>query len=124
MNLPSPDALQRLDKLRQAVAQLTLYEDQGAPWSLRWFLYTGGDMLPKVRKVYYARFNQLLFGQTQGEMLNALSRVRVPPDPSDEYSPTYDTLKGYLVTHPAAGAEAVRLLQRGPGARQSVHRGQ
>ncbi|MBL0158442.1 MAG: hypothetical protein IPP47_15260 [Bryobacterales bacterium] len=98
MNLPSQDALQRLERLRASLAQLTEYEEQGAPWRLRWLLYSGNDLLPRVRKLYYARFQQLLFGQTQAEMLAHLQRLKVPPEPTDEYSPTYDTLKAYLVT--------------------------
>lgn len=98
MNLPSPDALQRLERLRVSLARLTAYEEQGAPWRLRWLLYSGGDMLPRVRKVYYARFQQLLFSQTQSEMLAHLQRLKLPPDPADDYSSAYDTLKAYLVT--------------------------
>ncbi len=100
MNLPSQDALQRLERLRVSLEQLTRYEVEGAPWRLRWLLYSGSGMLPGVRKVYYARFQQLLFGQAQAEMLAHLQRLKVPPEPTDEYSSTYDTLKAYLVTTP------------------------
>jgi type VI secretion system protein ImpL len=55
-------------------------------------------MLPKVRRVYYERFHQLLFGQTQAEMLASLQRLPLPPGPTDEYGPSYDTLKAYLLT--------------------------
>jgi type VI secretion system protein ImpL len=98
MNLPTPDALQKLENLRQILAQLTVYEADGAPYHLRWLLYSGSDMLPKVRRVYYERFHQLLFGQTQGEMLASLQRLPLPPGPTDEYGPSYDTLKAYLLT--------------------------
>ncbi len=98
MNLPTQDALQKLENLRQVLAQLTTYEAEGAPWRLRWLLYSGGDMYPQVRRIYYARFQQLLFTQTQAEMLAALQRVQIPPAPTDEYGPTYDTLKAYLLT--------------------------
>jgi type VI secretion system protein ImpL len=98
MNLPTPDALQKLENLRQILAQLTVYETDGAPWHLRWLLYSGSDMLPKVRRVYYERFHQLLFAQTQGEMLATLQRLALPPAATDEYGPSYDTLKAYLLT--------------------------
>ncbi len=98
MNLPTPDALQKLETLRQTLERLTIYERDGAPWRLRWLLYSGNNMLPKVRRIYYARFNQLLFAQTQSEMLSTLQRLQVPPAPTDEYGRTYDTLKGYLIT--------------------------
>jgi type VI secretion system protein ImpL len=98
MNLPTSDALQKLENLRQILAQLTVYEADGAPFHLRWLLYSGSDMLPKVRRVYYARFRQLLFGQTQAEMLASLQRLPLPPNPADEYGLSYDTLKAYLLT--------------------------
>jgi type VI secretion system protein ImpL len=98
MNLPTPDALQRLERLRDCLARLTAYETEGAPWRLRWFLYSGDDMYPQVRRVYYSRFHQLLFGQTQAEMINLLQRLRIPPEPTDNYGSTYDTLKAYLIT--------------------------
>ena len=98
MNLPTPDALQKLENLRQILAQLTVYEADGAPLHLRWLLYSGNDMLPKVRRVYYERFHQLLFGQTQGEMLATLQRLALPPAATDEYGPSYDALKAYLLT--------------------------
>jgi type VI secretion system protein ImpL len=98
MSLPTQDALQKLENLRQVLAQLTTYEAEGAPWHLRWLLYSGSDMYPQVRRIYYARFQQLLFTQTQAEMLAALQRLQVPPSPTDEYGPTYDTLKAYLLT--------------------------
>jgi type VI secretion system protein ImpL len=98
MNLPTADALQKLENLRQILAQLTVYEADGAPLHLRWFLYSGSDMYPKVRRVYYARFQQLLLAQTQAEMLSKLQRLSLPPAPTDEYGPSYDTLKAYLLT--------------------------
>jgi type VI secretion system protein ImpL len=98
MNLPTQDALQRLETLRQSLAKLTDYEENGARLGLRWLLYTGHDLYPTVRQIYYARFNQLLFLQTQGKMLASLRMVSVPPAPTDDYAATYDTLKAYLIT--------------------------
>jgi type VI secretion system protein ImpL len=98
MNLPTQDALQKLETLRQSLAKLTDYEENGAPVGLRWLLYTGKDLYPTVRRLYYARFNQLLFLQTQGKILASLRMLSVPPAPTDDYAATYDTLKAYLIT--------------------------
>jgi type VI secretion system protein ImpL len=98
LNLPTPEALQKLDNLREALVRLTAYEQQGAPFRLRWFLYSGSAMYPEARRLYYARFHQLLFAQTQGAMLASLQLVALPPAPTDDYGATYDTLKAYLVT--------------------------
>ncbi len=98
MSLPSPDALQKLDALREVLVRLTDYQEHGAPFGLRWFLYSGGDLYPGARRIYYARFYQLLFAQTQESLLASLQRLAVPPVPTDEYGTTYDTLKAYLIT--------------------------
>jgi type VI secretion system protein ImpL len=96
--LPSLDALQRLDTLRETVQLLSKYEHDGAPWSLRWGLYVGHEIYPSARRLYFASFHQLLFGQTQLALLEWLQKLPPKPGPKDEYRPTYDTLKGYLIT--------------------------
>ncbi|HUS08497.1 MAG TPA: ImcF-related family protein, partial [Bryobacteraceae bacterium] len=97
-NLPSAEALKRLDNLRESLEELTGYHRDGAPLRLRGGLYTGDDLYPLVRKTYYTRFAQLLFGQTQAGLHTWLQRLPAAPSPADEYGPTYDTLKGYLIT--------------------------
>ena len=96
--LPSRDALERLDKLRETVELLSQYERDGAPWSLRWGLYVGGDLYPPARRLYFIRFQQLLFGSTQAALVDTLRKLPPKPGPDDQYKPTYDTLKAYLIT--------------------------
>ncbi|MBN2319175.1 MAG: hypothetical protein JXR49_08855 [Acidobacteria bacterium] len=98
MDLPAPDAMQKLDTLRASLARLTEYEENGPPLRLRWFLYTGGDIYPAVRNLYYARFNQLLLLQTQEQILASMRVLPASPAPTDDYATTYDTLKAYLIT--------------------------
>ncbi len=100
--LASLDALQRLDVLRQSLETLTRYERDGAPWRLRWGLYSGDDLYPSVRRAYYTRFHQLLFASTHASLIYTLQRLPAKPSPTDEYGPVYDTLKAYLITtsHP------------------------
>ena len=69
MNLPSQDALQRLERLRRSLGALTDYEAQGAPWRLRWLLYSGDEFTAEGAEGLLRRFHQLLFGQTRTEML-------------------------------------------------------
>ena len=97
-SLPSLDSLERLDTLRQSVELLSTYERQGPPWSLRWGLYIGHDVYPPTRRLYFSRFRQLLFGSTQLALTEWLKKLPTKPGPNDEYKPTYDTLKGYLIT--------------------------
>jgi type VI secretion system protein ImpL len=95
-NLASLDALRKLEALRQSLETLVKYHREGEPWSYRWGLYTGDDLYPEVRRIYFDRFRQLLFQQTQGAILDNLRGL--PATPGPEYSPTYDALKAYLIT--------------------------
>jgi type VI secretion system protein ImpL len=97
-DVPSLDSLERLETLRVALATLTRYRLEGPPWPMRWGLYVGDDLYPGVRGAYYRRFHQLLFGSTQAGLLNWLRQLPPAPGPNDEYAPTYDTLKAYLIT--------------------------
>jgi type VI secretion system protein ImpL len=95
---PSLETLTRLETLRQSLETLTGYQQNGAPWRLRWGLYAGDELYPAVRSAYYSRFYRLLFGGTQVKWMDALQRLPAAPTPTDEYSPVYDTLKAYLIT--------------------------
>ena len=98
LGLPTKDSLDRLETLRQVLDELTIYERNGAPWSLRWFLYTGSDMYPQVRQAYYNSFRKAMFAQGQGNVLAWCKGLPRTPSPTDDYQYTYDTLKAYLVT--------------------------
>lgn len=95
---PSVESLQRLDSLRSALVSLAEYQKNGAPWRLRFGLYSGESIYPQARKIYFARFRPLLFTSTQDQLLNSLRRVPPTPDPAYDYGTTYDTLKAYLIT--------------------------
>jgi type VI secretion system protein ImpL len=95
-DLASVDSLRKLDTLRQALGRLVEYRRDGAPWSYRWLLYVGNDLYPEARRVYFERFKQLLFGQTQSGILVFLQNL--PATPGPDYGPTYDALKAYLIT--------------------------
>ncbi|HEY1493455.1 MAG TPA: ImcF-related family protein, partial [Candidatus Solibacter sp.] len=96
-NLASLDALRKLEALRQSLETLTTYRREGEPWSYRWGLYTGDSLYPEVRRIYFDRFRQLLFLQTQSAMLENLRGLPVGTQ-GPEYGPTYDALKAYLIT--------------------------
>ncbi len=95
--VPGIDSLQKLDTVRLTLANLTKWRES-TPMRLSFGLYKGNDIREDVRKIYYAKFRQLLFGSTQAQMLGYLSRLPAAPGQSDDYSPPYDTLKSYLLT--------------------------
>src|SRR5579863_51847 len=94
------DSLQKLDLLRQNLQKLTGYSINGRPTMLGWGLYQGGNMYPEVRRIYYNKFRQLLFGQIQTGLVDFLGRTPATPGPSDDYGYAYNTLKAYLLTGP------------------------
>ena len=91
--LPS---LQKLESLRQAMEKLVLWRREHPPLGYRFGLYTGDDLYPEARSLYFQRFQQVLFGQTQAADLQFLRTLPVTAGP--EYGPTYDALKAYLIT--------------------------
>src|ERR1017187_109556 len=95
-DLASLDSLRKLETLRQSLETLVKYRHEGGPWSYRWGLYTGDALYPEVRRIYFDRFRQLLFLQTQSAMHDNLRDL--PATSGPEYAPTYDALKAYLIT--------------------------
>lgn len=94
--LPSADALRRLEALRENVQLLASYDRQGPPASYRWGLYIGDAAYPDVRRLYFQRFQRLLFSQAQVQLVEFLREL--PPTPGPDYRTTYEALKAYLIT--------------------------
>jgi type VI secretion system protein ImpL len=95
-DLASAESLRKLDTLRQSVETLSTYHREGAPLGYRWGLYIGDSLYPEARRVYFARFKQLLFAQTQANDLAFLNGLPLTPGP--DFNPTYNALKAYLIT--------------------------
>lgn len=95
---PTADALRTLDSLGSVTERLAERERDGRPLRLQWGLYTGDDLLPHLRDVYFDRFDRLL-GRPARDAVAAYLRS-LPPRPTAAYGfdPTYDALKAYLVT--------------------------
>jgi type VI secretion system protein ImpL len=95
-NLAPVESLRKLEALRQSLETLVQYRREGAPFSYRMGLFVGDDLYPEAWRIYFARFRQLLFAQTQDAILQGLSGL--PPTQGPDYQPTYDALKAYLIT--------------------------
>jgi type VI secretion system protein ImpL len=93
--------LTKLDNLRSELVDLSEYEQNGAPWSLRWGLYEGDQIYPDAKRVYFERFRRLLFAETQKRVtdnLQALTGKSATNAPNDSYQKSYEELKAYLMT--------------------------
>lgn len=95
---PTLESLTRLDSLRGALVQLREYQVTHPPLMMRWGLYTGSDLLPQARRLYFDRFKTLLFDGVQGGLVSSMLSWPDTPPPNADYPYAYDTLKGYLET--------------------------
>jgi type VI secretion system protein ImpL len=93
--------LQKLERLRADLVDLSDWEDNGAPWSVRWGLYSGHEVYRDAKPVYFDRFRRLLFAETQKRIIDSLAALPDAPPavaPNDAYEKTYNGLKAYLIT--------------------------
>ncbi len=92
--LASLDSLTHLDALRQTLPLL-----RDAPLRYHWGLFVGDDLYPGARRLYFKRFHQLLFGQTQASLAAFLGGLPPAPGPNaPAYDDAYNPLKAYLMT--------------------------
>ncbi|MEW5926256.1 MAG: type VI secretion system membrane subunit TssM [Gemmatimonadota bacterium] len=105
---PTADALRRLDALRARTEEVGAYEREGRPWRLGWGLYTGSRMHPELRRLYFDRFDRLLWGATRADLLASLDGLPDAPSGTAEYGSAYAGLKAHLVTtsHPRESTPA------------------
>jgi type VI secretion system protein ImpL len=97
-DLPTLDALRRLDTLRAQFVKLADYERDGPPLRYRWGLYSGSSMYPAVRRLYFTAFDRTMFGSARSVMRAELRALPAAPRPTDDYGDTYNLLKAYLIT--------------------------
>jgi type VI secretion system protein ImpL len=98
--------LQKLDRLRSDLVDLSDWEENGAPWSMRWGLYSGHELYEDAMPFYFDRFNRLLFTDTQKRVTESMlalpdsppANVLNDPQSNDLYGKTYNQLKAYLIT--------------------------
>jgi type VI secretion system protein ImpL len=92
---PSVETLRGMESLRSELATLLEYEREGAPWRLRWGLYSGSRVLPGLYDLYFQRFRQVFYEDIHGSIAATLSRLPAVPDPNSPYNAIYDRVKAY-----------------------------
>ena len=100
-SLPGLGELRALEDLRQTIAELDGYRQNGAPLSYRWGLYQGNKLSVEARKVYFDRFRPMLLNPAQGAFLSTMRALPdAPANASDFslYNGAYNPLKAYLMT--------------------------
>ncbi len=87
-----------LEQLRQVFAQITDYRRDGAPLSYRWGLFNGDRLYNAACTAYGNRFRTVLLTPTEANILARLVALPAKPQPTDEYTLTYNPLRAYLIT--------------------------
>lgn len=97
----SLDQLQQLDALRTGLMTVRSYNQEGAPLSYRWGLYSGARIYPDARAAYFRCFQRLLLSSAQTNMVASLRQLPASHSVAD-FQQMYATLKTYLITtaHP------------------------
>ena len=95
---PSLAALEELDELRRSLVKIRAFNQDGAPWRYGLGLYAGPELYPSLYRLYFDRFGELMFHETQASLLELLRNLPAEPGPADEYGPPYNALKAYLIS--------------------------
>ena len=107
---PTLRDLEALDNLRVETSRLLEYSRRGAPWSMRWGLYSGNELAPAARNIYFRRFRDLLLYDLNGTITSRLASVPSTPGGSDPYEPVARLLKTHLMISSGACAPDTSLV--------------
>ncbi len=97
-DVPAPETLTKLDRLRQSLEILADYERDGPPLRFRWGLYEGSSLYRQLGPVYMDRLEAVLLRPTRTSIVRALRNVPAAPREAGEYGRIYNLLKAYLMT--------------------------
>jgi type VI secretion system protein ImpL len=90
----APDNIVALESLRTQLALLTEYDRIHKPWNLRWGLYSGDDVRPDLRTLYFARFRQAFLDPILASQPKRFASLN-PGSPTESYDAVYDGVKVY-----------------------------
>src|SRR6185437_12451378 len=88
--------LRSLDAIRQQLAVLQEYDEDGPPFRLRWGLYSGERIRPTLYKLYFQRFREVFFDDFHNSVSLDLAGLPATPDAgAHPFNTVYDRLKAY-----------------------------
>lgn len=96
-DLVSVESLQRLDTLRQVTDQLGQWNRNSPPIGYRWGLYTGNKLYRQANKIYFARFDSLLYARTADRLRENMQNFPLVRNDSSDYTWSYGQLKAHLI---------------------------
>ncbi|HXF26437.1 MAG TPA: ImcF-related family protein, partial [Bryobacteraceae bacterium] len=93
---PSLNSLRSMDAIRQQLAVLQEYDEDGPPFRLRWGLYSGERIRPTLYKLYFQRFREVFFDDFHNSVSLDLAGLPATPDAgAHPFNTVYDRLKAY-----------------------------
>ena len=93
--VPSLDDLREMEGLRQQLETLEQYDREGPPLRLRWFLYSGGRVLPDLYHLYYQHFRVMFFNDFYSRLSAGLGALPSTSDGSVTYDTAYSEVRAY-----------------------------
>jgi type VI secretion system protein ImpL len=95
-----------MEQLRLALQPLLAYDRDGAPWRLRWGLYSGGRILERAYDAYFQLFQRYFLNKTKNIFQSQLQALTLRKS-TTSYDSAYDTLKAYrMITSGVCQANA------------------
>ncbi|HXE12006.1 MAG TPA: type VI secretion system membrane subunit TssM [Bryobacteraceae bacterium] len=102
---PAISDLKLMEQLRLALQPLLAYDRDGAPWRLRWGLYSGGRVLERTYDAYFQLFQRYFLNKTKNAFQSQLQAL-APRKSATSYDSAYDTLKAYRMISGACPTNA------------------
>ncbi len=97
-DVPAPETLTKLDRLRQSLEILADFQRDGPPLRFRWGLYEGSALYRQLGPVYLDRLEAVLLRPARTSIVRTLRNVPAAPREAGEYGRIYNLLKAYLMT--------------------------
>lgn len=100
-DLATSETLRRLDTLRVVTETLGRWHRDHAPVGLRWGLYSGNGLYREVNRIYFSRFDSLVYARTAERVLENIHNfppVRADTGDYSDYGWSYGLLKAHLIT--------------------------
>jgi type VI secretion system protein ImpL len=90
-------SLVAMQELRQRLEKLDQYKTEGAPWALRWGLYSGEAIAESSRRIYFRRLHESFIFPTADALRRKLYSLSTGADRGTTYSDFYAYLRAYLM---------------------------
>lgn len=108
--------LEAMETMRLSLNKLDQYQHNGAPLSMRFGLYSGDTIDPKMRAIYYDLIDQRLFHPAAISLENELKKFAEAGDKTtfseEDLGRYYDLLKAYLMLANPDKVESAFLANR------------